>query len=664
MTAQTRVRASDLREVDSLRMPIGGNTGTKIDLLSIGSFRNHSYPKIRFRDNGDGNGNGEKWYVATAFNRDRWLNNGWDAEPSLGPGSYYDDFSGGGADFHPGEDWNLTSGGQTDAGQDVYSIAEGIVLYSGKVYGNSLIIAHKLRSGEIITSFYGHLMDGVSLVVGARVTTDKPIAKVGNTGTAFAHLHFEIRKQSLVRIDPMTAEITLATHARRWPASIPGTTDNGRGFISANFYEPSLFLKQEFSGPHPPPVVVPNIPTLFMFDVSGSMKENNKIGQAREAGLDALREMDEGGAGSVPVSIMTFAGPCSPDSVKTEHQFMRGTTAARPVMGRIQATDGATPLPQAKSAAEARMLLQLQMSLTGREGRVILLSDGQSTCGDIRPPGVFIRPEVFSVTAAGMTQVRFLTIGFDITPGSAAERDLQYLAATTGGRYYNAANREGLARALRKHVRVYRPRACNTANATFTAGIESFADNDYQGALVALERYALQNPADWCGQYNLALALEANDRYRRAGESYGKYLSLAPSSPDRPKIETKIAEMQAEYASFLDYQIRVIQSDRDYLRGPFWESIFNNKSSDVADEFAGFVFEKGDFYANLPQILEIEERWLVNDARNISSSMRALYRRRNQPTFDSDAVSLLTTPVGQIEDMLERLREFRSTITQ
>ncbi|MBK9529225.1 MAG: hypothetical protein IPO41_13140 [Acidobacteria bacterium] len=47
----------------------------------------------------------------------------------------------------------------------------------------------------------------------------------------------------------------------------------------------------------PRTVTSPKIPTLVLFDVSGSMADNDKIGQARSAGLTLL-EMK--GAASAP----------------------------------------------------------------------------------------------------------------------------------------------------------------------------------------------------------------------------------------------------------------------------------------------------------------------------------------------------------------------------
>lgn len=97
--------------------------------------------------------------------------------------------------------------------------------------------------------------------------------------------------------------------------------------------------------PHPSPVR--NVATIFLFDVSGSMNENNKIGQAREAGLDALREL-RGSETAPPVSIMTFTGGCDPSSTRRHLGFTSNYTQAEGVMRGLPRPDGATPLPQAK----------------------------------------------------------------------------------------------------------------------------------------------------------------------------------------------------------------------------------------------------------------------------------------------------------------------------
>jgi Mg-chelatase subunit ChlD/pimeloyl-ACP methyl ester carboxylesterase len=408
-----------------------------------------------------------------------------------------------------------------------------------------------------------------------------------------------------------------------------------------------------------PPVGVLKIPTLFLFDVSGSMIENNKIEQARAAGLDALREMRDEGAATSPVSVMTFAGDCNPSSTKRLMAFAPDLTAAENVMRRMLPNpDGATPLPQAKDAAFAEVTRYLDSNPTLKEGRVILLSDGQSTCGEIRPAGIFSRQTIALSVARPASRVRYLTIGFDVPAGSAAERDLQYLAFQTGGKYYNAANRDQLIRSLQKQVRVFVPRACNEADPDFARGLGAFQNYDHAAAVEAFRKYTSVTPGDWCGFYNLALAYEATDRYKKAAQTFRKYLELAPTSPDRVKVEQRILRLQEDYADQYTYFVNLIESDIGYLKN-YYQSIFNRTSSDLGEEFGGFVYEKREFYAMLPAILEIDERWLSNDSKDIATSIDVLARRRTMETFDRDAVSLLTLPIAQMQDLVARLRQYQ-----
>jgi Mg-chelatase subunit ChlD len=410
--------------------------------------------------------------------------------------------------------------------------------------------------------------------------------------------------------------------------------------------------------PVEPPVKISPIPNLFLFDVSGSMNENGKIGQARDAGLDALREMREGGGeNSSPVSIMTFSGACGGNTTRNLLSFTNSLSDAETVMRRLPAPGGETPLPQAKDTAWAEMERFLAAKPNIKEGRIVVLSDGQSTCGAIRPPGVFSR-DITTVSRSD-SKIKFFTIGLDVPAGSIAERDLQYLASETGGKYFAASDRRQLIRAFQKQVRRFAPRPCSAANADFSGGLRAFTDSDYGLALESFRRYAAANPDDSCGVYNLALAFEANDRYKTAAEFYRQYLNSASASPDRAKIEQKIVQLNQDYADQFDYFINLIQSDADYLRR-YYDSIFNRSSADLAQEFNGFVYEKGNFYKTLPEILEVSERWLINDAKDISSSIDTLSRRSRLESFDRDAVSLLTVPISEIRDLLERMRNYQA----
>ena len=108
---------------------------------------------------------------------------------------------------HMGDDWNGRSGGNSDLGDPVLSIADGLVVYShdyGSSWGQVVIVRHKYRdrSGQTkyVDSFYGHVRSRL-VSVGQQVRRGQRIASIGNNrGMYVAHLHMEIRKNINVGI--------------------------------------------------------------------------------------------------------------------------------------------------------------------------------------------------------------------------------------------------------------------------------------------------------------------------------------------------------------------------------------------------------------------------------------------------------------------------------
>lgn len=109
--------------------------------------------------------------------------------------------------YHPGEDYNFGLAGWDDFGQDVVACAKGIVIHNSKSnsgYGNMVVIKHTLGYNlkRFIREYYGidvselyslyaHLKDGIA-PVGMKVDVGQLIGHVGNSGTQYPHLHFEI----------------------------------------------------------------------------------------------------------------------------------------------------------------------------------------------------------------------------------------------------------------------------------------------------------------------------------------------------------------------------------------------------------------------------------------------------------------------------------------
>ncbi len=101
---------------------------------------------------------------------------------------------------HLGEDWDGVGGGDTDLGDPIYSIGDGVVVFARDVHmgwGNVLIVRHTYREGgavKNIDALYGHL-NSMLVRRGQTITRGQKIATMGNAhGLYDAHLHLEIRK--------------------------------------------------------------------------------------------------------------------------------------------------------------------------------------------------------------------------------------------------------------------------------------------------------------------------------------------------------------------------------------------------------------------------------------------------------------------------------------
>jgi murein DD-endopeptidase MepM/ murein hydrolase activator NlpD len=101
---------------------------------------------------------------------------------------------------HLGEDWDGIGGGDTDLGDPIYSIGDGVVVFARDCHmgwGNVVIVRHAYKEGgaiKNIDSLYGHL-DSILVQRGQRVVRGEKIATMGTAhGLYDAHLHLEIRK--------------------------------------------------------------------------------------------------------------------------------------------------------------------------------------------------------------------------------------------------------------------------------------------------------------------------------------------------------------------------------------------------------------------------------------------------------------------------------------
>jgi hypothetical protein len=189
--------------------------------------------------------------------------------------------------WHPGEDWNGRSGGDTDLGAPVYAIAHGRVLeadYNPKSWGNLVLLEHALPDGTRVWSQYAHLQQ-LMVTAGQKVVRGQQIGAIGKgaNNIYIAHLHFEIRRNKL--------------SAGNWTPIV-----KDRNQVLANYHYPTEFIKAHRPSmlaqpavPTQPPQVqplpvqpspIPQPPVQKLQVIVDSQRTDPKMGRFRRARTD------------------------------------------------------------------------------------------------------------------------------------------------------------------------------------------------------------------------------------------------------------------------------------------------------------------------------------------------------------------------------------------
>ena len=104
-----------------------------------------------------------------------------------------------GKNNHLGDDWNGLGGGNTDLGDPIHCVSDGIVFFAsdaGPGWGNVIRVYHNIGTKdapEFVESLYAHV-DNVTHAPGDIVKQGEQLGTIGNVnGRYLAHLHLEMR---------------------------------------------------------------------------------------------------------------------------------------------------------------------------------------------------------------------------------------------------------------------------------------------------------------------------------------------------------------------------------------------------------------------------------------------------------------------------------------
>lgn len=228
---------------------------------------------------------------------------------------------------HLGEDWNGRGGGDSDLGDPIYSIGNGVVVHSDNVgvgWGNVVIVRHAFRdaSGKIdmVDSLYGHLQER-KVKLHQIVQRGQLVGTMGsNNGMYFVHLHLEVRKNLQIGMNR-------SQFARDY----------------SNYYSPSQFISAHRQLP------------------SSLQKVEIPINTFAPYGK-TLAEVDRGSGGAKGLNIPVFQGnPTLPSVRLTPTASIRPPTSTTSTNGKSVQTSkagtvkgGGNPAPPAPSVATSR----------------------------------------------------------------------------------------------------------------------------------------------------------------------------------------------------------------------------------------------------------------------------------------------------------------------
>jgi von Willebrand factor type A domain len=204
----------------------------------------------------------------------------------------------------------------------------------------------------------------------------------------------------------------------------------------------------------------------IVVDSSGSMDEYGDNGQRRiDTAKSALSSVigTLSDADQVALRVYGTSDTCS-DGGQLEVPLQPLNRAALQSATDNLAPRGNTPTPAAISSAIR------DLSRSGGSRQIVLMSDGESTCGD---PCYELRNALYR----GINVVVH-TVGFYVT--QSAEQQLACMAAVSGGRYFPAPSSDGLAEALEDASQATSRFSAGTGASLIQLLVNAYAHEDWQ----------------------------------------------------------------------------------------------------------------------------------------------------------------------------------------
>ncbi len=161
---------------------------------------------------------------------------------------------------------------------------------------------------------------------------------------------------------------------------------------------------------------------LFVVDVSGSMKTNDRLGEVKQF---ALRTLKERASENLLYKIISFGGTCN--DLAVEADWTRDVAVLNAAIKGLYVR-GSTPLGSAVEFA----IDEIKKSAYPDETHVYVLGDGENICGTVK--------EILARRAQEIPCVRISTLGLELQESEQGLRDstvqdFQLLASQTSGRY-------------------------------------------------------------------------------------------------------------------------------------------------------------------------------------------------------------------------------------